>query len=73
MKKTILHATSNINFIKLINLLQVANIHYEVIKDSNSLFIYYQDIPHSKIIYLTILLNDFVTQASIKKLVTVYK
>lgn len=73
MKKTILHATNNINFIKLINLLQVTNIRYEVIKDSNSLFIYYQDIPHSKIIYITILLNDFVTQASIKKLVTVYK
>ena len=73
MKKTILHATSNTNFIKLVTLLQVANVRYEVIKNTNSLYIYYQDIPHSKIIYLTILLNDYVTQTSLKKLVTVYR
>lgn len=73
MKKTVIHATSNTNFIKLINLLQVANIRYEVIENTNSLYIFYQDIPQSKIIYLTILLNDFITQTSLKKLVTVYK
>lgn len=73
MKKTAIHATSNTNFIKLINLLQVANIRYEVIENTNSLYIFYQDIPQSKIIYLTILLNDFITQTSLKKLVTVYK
>lgn len=73
MKKTILHATSNTNFIKLVTLLQVANTRYEVIKDSNSLYIFYQDIPHSKIIPMTILLSDYTTQASIKKLVTVYQ
>lgn len=73
MKKTVIHATNNTNYIKLINLLQVANVRYEVIKDTNSLYIYYQDIPQSKIIFLTILLNDFITKSSLKKLVTVYK
>ena len=73
MKKTILHATSNTNFIKLVTLLQVANIRYNMIRDTNSLYIYYQDIPHSKIVHITILLNDYVTQASRKKLVTVYQ
>lgn len=72
MKKTAIHATSNTNFIKLINLLQVANIRYETIENTNSLYIFYQDIPQSKIIYLTILLNDLITQTSLKKLITVF-
>lgn len=70
MKKTILHAKNNASFIKLVSLLNIANINYNTISDTNSLYIHYKDIPQSKYIALTILLNDLITDISLKKLIS---
>lgn len=73
MKKTILHAKNTACFIKLVSLLNVANINYNTISDTNSLYIHYRDISQSKYIALTVLLNDLITDSSLKNWYHFYK